>query len=84
MARRGRARCTWALQRHGAWGAERFDQVDKDGQPVARGIDGQLLWPQEHIIRFLKRLETGSPAAHAVASGDTLPARAGSIAMEPE
>jgi hypothetical protein len=35
------------------WGAHRFDQVDKHGLPVVRGIDGQFLWPQEHITRFL-------------------------------
>ena len=35
------------------WGADRFDQADEHGLPVARGIDGQFLWPQEHITRFL-------------------------------
>ena len=64
------------------WGADRFDQANEHGLPVARGIDGQLLWPQEHITRFLKRPETGFPAADAVESVDTLPAGAGSIAVE--
>ncbi len=38
---------------------------------MARGIDGQLLWPQEYITGFFKRPETGFPAAKAVASIDT-------------
>jgi hypothetical protein len=48
------------------WGADRFDQVDKHGLPVARGIDGQLLWPEEHIAaprnpRFVTLVQWQTP-----------------------
>jgi hypothetical protein len=79
-----RAKVTWGVMDHAAlaqrvgtgcnarglsmiWGADRFDQVEH-GLPVARGIDGQLLWPQEHITRFLSRRESDIPGAGAVAN----------------
>jgi len=42
-----------AYARSMIWGADRFDQVDEHGQPATRGINGQLLRPQEHITRFV-------------------------------
>jgi hypothetical protein len=48
-------------------GAARFDQADKHGQPVARGIDGQLLRPQPYITRFLPRRKDDTPRVGAVA-----------------
>jgi hypothetical protein len=49
------------------WGADRFDQANEHGLPVARGVDGQLLWPQEYITRFLRRPKGGFPVGGAVA-----------------